>query len=211
MRVFDREPLLGARSVIRSTDRAARTGVVVPVIVLALLVAGCGDDDDGAATTTVSSTTSTTEEPTTSSSTSTTTSTADTIVVQVFFVDQEAFNQGIPPYATPVEREVDAAEPARGALEELFEGPTTEESTEGLVFVASEADGFADLRIEDGVAHVRLTGGCSSGGSTLTIAEQIVPTLLQFTEVDAVKIYDPEGETASPDEPGDSIPFCLEP
>jgi spore germination protein GerM len=175
------------------------------LVVSATLAAGCaGDDTNGEGTTTTSRGTVT--------SAPTTFSPADgTIAVQVFFLDEDAFNIGRPPYVTPVERQVDADQPAAGALDALFAGPTAEESAGGLRFVASEATGYTGLRIEDGTAHVQLTGGCSSGGSTFTIAGEIVPTLTQFSEVEAVKVYDPEGNTGAPDEPGDSIPFCLEP
>jgi hypothetical protein len=45
----------------------------------------------------------------------------------------------------------------------------------------------------------------------LSVAESIGATLRQFESVQSVKIYDPQGRTESPDEPGDSIPECLEP
>jgi hypothetical protein len=61
------------------------------------------------------------------------------------------------------------------------------------------------------VARLRLTGGCSSGGSTASIANEISPTLKQFSTVDFVKIYDPAGRTETPNGLSDSIPFCLEP
>jgi hypothetical protein len=35
--------------------------------------------------------------------------------------------------------------------------------------------------------------------------------LLQFEEIDYVKIYDAEGETEVPEGRSSSIPFCLEP
>jgi hypothetical protein len=61
------------------------------------------------------------------------------------------------------------------------------------------------------VARVQLTGGCSSGGSTVTIAGEIMPTLRQLGTVDWVKIYDPAGHTEHPLGHQDSIPACLEP
>jgi hypothetical protein len=187
-----------------------RVGAVV--LILTLVAAGCSDDDGTTpATTTARPATAptTTLSPTiVSPSTSTT---VGQLTVQVFFLDQNAFNIGRPPYVRPVERVVDAAGPEAAALDVLFEGPTAEESAGGLRFVASEATGAAELRIEEGTAHVYLAGGCDSGGSTFTVADEIIATLVQFTSVDAVKIYDPDGQTGSPDEPGDSIPFCLEP
>jgi hypothetical protein len=181
--------------------------VETSVCVLMVLLFACSGGGESASTTT----TATTAAPTTTVVASTTTVAPDELAVQVFFLDEDAFNVGRAPYVVPVERAVSASEPERGALEELFEGPTAEEQAAGLRFVASGATGIDDLRIEDGTAHVRLAGGCSSGGSTFTIADQINATLRQFERVLAVKIYDPQGETGSPDEPGDSIPFCLEP
>ena len=61
------------------------------------------------------------------------------------------------------------------------------------------------------MARVQLTGKLSSGGSTFTIANEIMPTLKQFRSVRWVKIYDQAGHTERPSGPGDSIPFSLEP
>lgn len=191
-----------------ATSRTRRRVFSLMALVALAVPLGCGGGDgegDGAEPTATGAPTSATTAPPA-------TSAPEVSTVQVFFVDQDAFNVGRPPYATPVEREVaSGADPARVALDALFEGPTEEERAAGLVLVTSEATGIGDLRIDDGTAHVHLEGGCSSGGSTLTVAEEIVPTMLQFAEVEAVKIYDPDGNTESPDEPGDSIPECLEP
>jgi hypothetical protein len=195
--------------------RAAALAVVV-----ASALAGCGGDGDDAEqggtsvtpspTTAEDQTTTTVPTPTTSTGETGTTAPSGRMVVQVFFLDENAFNLARPPYVVPVEREVDAASPARGALDALFAGPTAEEASAGLTFVASGATGIADVRIEAGTAHVTLAGGCSSAGSTFTIADEIFATLRQFETVDSVRIYDPAGTTGS-DRPGDSIPFCLEP
>jgi hypothetical protein len=56
-----------------------------------------------------------------------------------------------------------------------------------------------------------MTGGCGSGGSTFTVAQEIIPTLTQFPTVQYVKILDPDGNTEEPDGPSNSIPECLEP
>jgi hypothetical protein len=175
--------------------------------VFVALAACTGDGTNGGAAS--SAPTGPTSTPT--SANVSTSNAPGTTTVQVFFVDQEAFEEGTPPYVTPVEREVDAADPPRGALDALFAGPTEQEGAEGLRFVASGATGIADLRIEGGTAHVTLAGGCASGGSTLNVGESIVATLRQFEQVQSVKIYDPQGRTESPEEPGDSIPECLEP
>ena len=96
-------------------------------------------------------------------------------------------------------------------MDRLFAGPVAGERADGLRLLRSHATGFADLAIADGVARVRLTGGCNSDGSTVTVAGEIMPTLRQFASVDWVKILDPAGGTESPTGHTDSIPACLEP
>lgn len=185
-------------------DTMARMMVALTAVSMALLaLVGCSSDEG--------SSSPGTDPAATSSADPTTTAVGDELTVQVFFLDEDAFNIGRPPYVSPVERDVPSAAPAAAALDELFAGPTEEERAGGLRFVASEATGVTDVRVEDGTAHVTLTGGCDSGGSTFTVADEITATLRQFPTVDAVKIYDPEGTTEAADEPGDSIPECLEP
>ncbi|HET7018362.1 MAG TPA: hypothetical protein VFI65_30870 [Streptosporangiaceae bacterium] len=100
---------------------------------------------------------------------------------------------------------------ARSALQRLFAGPTLAENTgRGLFFVTSGATGWRDLRISDGVARLQLLGGCQATGSSVTLADEIVPTLKQFPLVRAVKIYDPAGQTEESAGRVDSIPLCLE-
>jgi hypothetical protein len=100
---------------------------------------------------------------------------------------------------------------AFGAMQRLFAGPTQAELARGLKFVSSGATGFKILSIRDGVARVQLLGKVSSGGSTFTIASEIMPTLKQFRSVHWVKIYDQKGHTERPFGHSDSIPFSLEP
>lgn len=131
---------------------------------------------------------------------------------QVFFADQQKIVAGTRPAVTAVERRLDKPAVAGAALRELFEGPTTGERDGDLLFVASHATGFADLRISNKVAHVRLLGPISSDGSAvITVADQIMPTLRQFPTVDWVKIYDEAGHTQLPNGQVDSIPAQLEP
>ena len=110
-----------------------------------------------------------------------------------------------------VSRPVIAAAPALGVMQRLFAGPTPAEIAAGLRFVSSDATGFRSLAIRDQVARIRLTGGCNSHGSTLTIASEIRSTLKQFGSVRWVKIYDLAGHTEHPAGHSDSIPTCLEP
>jgi hypothetical protein len=139
------------------------------------------------------------------------TTTFRTVPAKVYLVDQTRVQTGQEPYAVAVRRPVIPPATARGALLRLFGGPTTAERAAGLTLVRSRATGFADLSITDQVARVRLTGGCDSGGSTVTVANEIVPTLKQFPSVRWVKIYDPAGRTGRPTGRSDSIPACLEP
>jgi len=80
-----------------------------------------------------------------------------------------------------------------------------------LRLVRSRAWGFDDLSVSDRIARLRLTRACGSGGSTVTVADELVPTLKQFPTVDWVKISGPGGQTEQPHGPVDSIPTCLEP
>jgi hypothetical protein len=124
--------------------------------------------------------------------------------VKVFFATPDAT-------AAAVTRRVPTPAVGRGALTAMFAGPTDFDTPAGLVFVNSDASGFTGLSIRNGIARVRLTGGCASGGSTFTIANEIMPTLKQFPTVDSVKIFDRQGQTERPTGRVDSIPTCLEP
>jgi len=135
---------------------------------------------------------------------------AATTTVDVFFLNTDNFNTGTEPLVEAVTRQVSAELPASGALQALFAGPSaTEQATYQVV--KSGAVGFANLSIDGGIARVHLVGGCDSGGSTMTIANLITPTLKQFSTVDHVKIFDPDGNTGQPNGPTDSMPGCLEP
>jgi hypothetical protein len=134
-----------------------------------------------------------------------------TTTVRDYLLDSHRFAHGTPPFTKAVLRPVITPAVAFGALQRLFAGATIPERAAGLRFINSKATGFADLSITDHVARVRLTGGCGSGGSTFTIANEIRPTLKQFSSVRWVKIYDPAGHTERPRGHTDSIPECLEP
>ena len=134
-----------------------------------------------------------------------------TVRRRVYFQNLPRYVAGTLPDVTPVVRRVPAAAPAAGVMDRLFAGPTAAERTAGLRLVTSKATGFRNLSIGGGVARVRLTGGCDSGGSTFTIANLIDPTLVAFPNVDAVKIFSPSGQTGNPTGSGGSIPDCLNP
>jgi Sporulation and spore germination len=134
-----------------------------------------------------------------------------TVPVRGYFLNTHRFAAGQAPYTQAVYRPVIPPATAFGAMQRLFAGPAQRELTSGLRFVSSGATGFKNLTIRDGVARVQLTGRVSSGGSTFTIANQIMATLKQFPSVRWVKIYDQDGHTERPSGHSDSIPFSLEP
>ena len=134
-----------------------------------------------------------------------------TVRRSVYFLDRDRFVANRPPFFVPRARQVRTFTPATGLMDRLFAGPVPAERADGLRLVRSGATGFADLRVSDGIARVRLTGGCDSGGSTVTIAGEIMPMLRQFASVRWVKIYGPGGHTERPHGRVDSIPTCLEP
>lgn len=134
-----------------------------------------------------------------------------TVNRKVWFLDRNRFLANTPPFLTPRLRPVRPSTPATGLMDRLFAGPLMAEKVGGLRFLRSGARGVSHLSITDGVARVRLTGGCSSHGSTLTIADEITPTLRQLAPVHWVKIYDQAGHTERPTGHSDSIPTCLEP
>jgi hypothetical protein len=134
-----------------------------------------------------------------------------TVDRKVFFFNRDNFLNNVDPFFSSRLRPVRPNSPATGVMDRLFAGPLGGEKADGLQLLRSHATGFADLVIADGVARVRLTGGCNSDGSTVTIAGEIMPTLRQFASVDWVKIFDPAGNTGNPTGNTDSIPACLEP
>jgi hypothetical protein len=134
-----------------------------------------------------------------------------TVDRKVFFFNRDNFVDNVDPFFSSVLRPVRPSSPATGVMDRLFAGPLASERADGLRLLRSHAGGFADLVIANGIARVRLTGGCNSDGSTVTIAGEIMPTLKQFSNVDRVKIFDASGATESPTGHTDSIPACLEP
>ena len=134
-----------------------------------------------------------------------------TVARKVFFFNRDNFLDNVEPFFSPRRRPVRPLSPATGVMDRLFAGPLAREKAHGLRLLRSRATGFDDLVVADGVARVRLTGGCSSAGSTVTVAGEIMPTLRQFAAVDWVKIFDPAGSSEDPTGPTDSIPVCLEP
>jgi hypothetical protein len=134
-----------------------------------------------------------------------------TVERKVWFLDRAHVVAGTPPFFVPRLRPVLPMTPATGLLDRMFAGETPAERADGLRLLRSGANGFAIRSIRGGIARVQLVGGCSSRGSTVTIAGEIMPTLRRLGTVDWVKIYDPSGHTEAPRGARDSIPACLEP
>jgi hypothetical protein len=130
---------------------------------------------------------------------------------RVWFFDRDRFLANEEPFFRSVFRPVGRRDPAAGVLDRVFAGPLPGERARGLRLLRSGATGYDDLVVSQQVADLRLTGRCSSGGSTVTIAGEILPTLRDLPQVDRVVLRDAAGSTLDPDGPGDSTPACLEP
>jgi len=134
------------------------------------------------------------------------------IEISVYFTDSNLYATGTPPFEEAVTSyEAPPSNLPEADLRELFRGPTVEERSQSLELINSGFTSFSSLRVENGVAHVYLTGPCASHGATYTIAQPLLANLFQFDEINFVKIYDSAGETEQPTGQTNSIPFCLEP
>lgn len=134
-----------------------------------------------------------------------------TVPRKVWFFHRDRFVDNREPFFVARTRPVVPRAPAAGLMDRLFAGPLPGERARGLRLLRSGATGYDDLTVSGGVADLRLTGRCSSGGSTVSIAGEVLPTLEQLPTVDRVVLRDRSGSTLDPDGPGDSTPACLEP
>jgi hypothetical protein len=134
------------------------------------------------------------------------------VTLTVYFTDLARFQVGTEPYEAAVTRTVPApASLPEAVLTQLFLGPTQAEKARGLEVFLSGTTGFSKLAVENGIARLYLTGTCASKGATYTIANLISANLMQFPEIQWIKIYDQNNETETPDGQSGSIPLCLEP
>ncbi|QBX55079.1 hypothetical protein EXE58_06165 [Nocardioides seonyuensis] len=135
-----------------------------------------------------------------------------TVDRKVYFLDEDRFVDNREPFFVPRRRRVPLTTPATGVMDRVFAGPTRRERRQGLRLVRSGAKSYEGLTVSGGVARVRLRGGCDSGGSTVTVAGSITPSLRQFDGVEWVKILPPGGGIpAGAVGPGDYFPDCLNP
>lgn len=154
-----------------------RRGTFAAALALALFtLVACGDDDpDGADAATTTSAPSTTAAP----DTTTSSVTVGTTTARVYLLRGEK--------VAPVGRDVDAATPARGAMEALLAGPGT--GSADLTSEVPTGTRLLDLAISDGVATVDLSSEFTSGGGSLSMrarVAQVVHTLTQFPTVESV-------------------------
>jgi hypothetical protein len=134
------------------------------------------------------------------------------IEIEVFFTDSFRYAAGTEPFEEGVTRVVsNHGNAPEAVLRAFFAGPTEEEQARGLEAITSGSTGFREVDIQDGIARVYLEGPCASHGATYTIAQPLMRNLLQFDEIEYVKIYDSEDTTQEPEGPSNSIPLCLEP
>lgn len=133
------------------------------------------------------------------------------VSAKLFFIDKAKMDKGEADPWVEVTREVGGANPPRNAVWTLFKGPTAEESEKGLSLPMNGAEGFDALSITDGVATLKMRGGCTNEGGAITLYDAISKTLKQYPEVEFVKLQDPQGQTQTPEGKSDSRPACLEP
>lgn len=134
-----------------------------------------------------------------------------TVQRKVWFFHRDRFVDNREPFFVARTRPVRPGTPATGLMDRLYAGPLPGERANGLRLLRSGTTGYDDLTVSGGVADLRLTGRCSSGGSTVSVAGEVLPTLNQLATVDRVVLRDAAGSTLDPDGPGDSTPACLEP
>jgi Peptidase family M23 len=133
-------------------------------------------------------------------------------LIKVFFVNKFRYTNDIPPFEVNGVRWARSNMLPQSALNEYIKGPgSTERFSYGWIALYNGFTGYSKLEIRDGVAHVFLTGTCTSEGRDFTIANLIILNLKQFPEIQFVKIYDENGATQDPNVLSDSIPACLQP
>jgi murein DD-endopeptidase MepM/ murein hydrolase activator NlpD len=133
-------------------------------------------------------------------------------LIKVYFVNKFRYENNLPPFEVNGVRWAHSNMLPQSALNEYFKGPgSTERFTYGWIALYNGFTGYSKLEIRDGVAHVFLTGTCTSEGRDFSIANLLMSTLKQFPEIQFVKVYDENGNTQDPDGLSDSIPACLQP
>lgn len=131
----------------------------------------------------------------------------------VIFANRNRLAANKPPYEDPRLRYVRSSfDIYRATLNEYFKGPgSTEIYSYGDMAIYDGFIGYTRLDVQDGTARVYLAGTCSRQRRDYTIAQLLQANLRQYPAIQAIKIYDENGQTQNPDGPGDSVPLCLDP
>jgi len=117
----------------------------------------------------------------------------ETMTVKVFFNNSQLDPEFSCNKVFPVDRKIIKTEAlARKALEELLQGPTTEEQSQGFISSINDGVKIQSLKIENGIAKVdfdeqlefQVGGSCR----VAAISAQITETLKQFATVNQVII-----------------------
>lgn len=93
-------------------------------------------------------------------------------------------------------RDVTGPAVLRGALEQLVDGPTSDEAADGLGTTVPDGTTVLGVDLDDGLATVDLSDEFDDGGGTLSMQAriaQVVFTATQFPNVDRVRFW-MEGE-----------------
>lgn len=122
--------------------------------------------------------------------------------IQVFFwdVDQQKL--------VPTSRTVPIKNIEQNAINALYEGPKSSESS--LTLLSCASTGAQLLSLEQGLAKVQLQGDCSGCGS-MSIYDSIVATLKDLSSIQTVHLLDPQGKTQSDGDHMNARPSCLNP
>jgi hypothetical protein len=131
-------------------------------------------------------------------------------LIDLYFVNRVRYEADAEPFVVTGDRWARTNALHQTALNEYFKGPgATERFSFGWIALYNGFTGYSRLEIEDGVAHVFLTGQCAPDGRDFNIADLLTLNLKQFNEIQFVKIYDQNGQTQNPNGQSDSEPFCL--
>jgi hypothetical protein len=153
--------------------RASTCLAAAALILGALLAAGCESGGSSPAPAPTETGTATSTEESTPPATSS---------VAVYFLRDGK--------VSPVRRNI-AATPAvaRAAVTELLDGPTSEESANGLATAIPAGTNLRDISLADGVATVDLGGAFDDGGGSASMlgrVAQVVATLTRFPTIQRV-------------------------
>lgn len=130
--------------------------------------------------------------------------------VTVYFIDQARLDAGLIPVEVGVKRYAEsAADPIRVVLDAYFKGPGLVEKQNGLTNILNGFTGYREFSIEDGIAHVHLTGACEFSPLSYSIAQALMINIRQFPEVRGVRIYDEKDETRMLPGQLNAVPSCL--